>query len=475
MTSAWPEPSGGDDRAESQDVKPSANQFEMSETAPRPSTETVLPLETAPLPSREAVLPPETATSTEAVLPLEAATSTETVLPLEAATSTETVPPLEAVPSTETILPLEAAPSTEAVLSPEADLIFGSTRREGGAERHLEMMITEVSTRDFLDVRPADSDELRRLEDSIRWLMNESSVRRMPRAAPLPPVRGLLPVEPHEDDALLLNPDSLFSPRPSRRRGGVVRGAAKILLVSAVAAPTAYFIANWMQFPGTAAPSDPAVISDPVTVSSSTTISGSFEERIAAVAPAPRRPPPEAARIGDDMSGAPRPESMVMRGMLPVETSPDVAADASAAEPKAAPEQPPSVSATPAVPAPAPSSPSDRGEAASSSAPPPVAAPPKPVLSAQEIAALVERGRVLFDAGDLAAARLFFRRAASAGDAAAALAMGATYDPDVLSKRFVRGIEADEREARMWYEKARELGSPEGPRRIEMLAQRQAN
>ena len=158
-----------------------------------------------------------------------------------------------------------------------------------------------------------------------------------------------------------------------------------------------------------------------------------------------------------------------MRGMLPVETSPDVAADARVAEPKIEPEQPPDVAATPANPEPGPTGPR---EVASTSPPPPVAAPPKPVLSAQEIAILVERGRVLFDAGDLAAARLFFRRAANAGDAAAALAMGATYDPDVLAKRFIRGIEADAQEARMWYEKARELGSPEGPRRIEMLAHR---
>jgi len=47
--------------------------------------------------------------------------------------------------------------------------------------------------------------------------------------------------------------------------------------------------------------------------------------------------------------------------------------------------------------------------------------------------------------------------------------MGATYDPDVLAKRFVRGIGADLEEARTWYEKARELGSPEGPRRLETL------
>ena len=42
-------------------------------------------------------------------------------------------------------------------------------------------------------------------------------------------------------------------------------------------------------------------------------------------------------------------------------------------------------------------------------------------------------------------------------------------DPDILSKRFIRGIEADATEARMWYERARDLGSPEGPRRIETL------
>jgi hypothetical protein len=93
-------------------------------------------------------------------------------------------------------------------------------------------------------------------------------------------------------------------------------------------------------------------------------------------------------------------------------------------------------------------------------------------LTAPEIAALITRGRAYFEAGDVAAARLVFRRAANAGDAAAAVAMGATYDPAVLASRFVRGMGADVEEARTWYERARELGSPEGPRRIEMLAHR---
>jgi hypothetical protein len=362
---------------------------------------------------------------------------------------------------------LPARASTEMLLPPGDDLVYGSARREAGARGDVGMA-GKVSARDFLNVSRADSDELRRLEDSIRWLMNESGVLHIPRATSLPPVRGLSPVELTDDDSLLLNPDTLFPPRSSRRRGSVVRGAAKILLATAVAAPTAYFIANWMQFPGTAAPTDSAIISESAAISDSGTIPGPVEERVAAVAPAPTRPSPEAAQTGEEISGSAQPEPMVVRGLTPVEKSPDKPADASTAEPKGAPEQPPAASAAPSDPAPGPVV--TNAAPQSSSPPPAVAAPKKPVLSSSEITLLVERGRTLFDAGDLAAARLFFRRAANAGDAAAALAMGATYDPDVLSKRFIRGIEADAQEARTWYERARELGSPEGPRRIEMLA-----
>src|SRR6266852_3655950 len=163
----------------------------------------------------------------------------------------------------------DAAPRADAemFLPPGGDLVYGSARHEGGGREYVEMMVTEASTRNFLDVGGADSDDLRRLEDSIRWLMNEGGMRHIPRAATLPPVRGLAPVELHDDDSLLLNPDTLFPPRSSRRRGSVARGAAKILLATAVAAPAAYFIANWMQFPGTAAPSDSATVSDSATIS----------------------------------------------------------------------------------------------------------------------------------------------------------------------------------------------------------------
>ena len=360
--------------------------------------------------------------------------------------------------------------STETALPPDADLTSGSASDEGSGQR-ADMTAPETSTRDLLDVGGADSDadELRRLEDSIRWLMNESSMRRMPRAATLQPVRGLPPVESLDDDSLLLdpdtllNPDTLFASRSPRRRSTVLHGAAKMLLVGAVAAPTAYFIATWMQFPGSGAPTDSAAISD------SATMPGLLEERLAAMAPAQMSRPPEAAQTGGNVSATPQPEPAALRGISPVETSPAVTADAGAGEPKGAPS--PSVSAAPADPAPGARGP---GGAQSSDPPPAAATPPKAGRNTEDVGLLLQRGRALFDAGDIAAARLFFRRAANAGDAAAAVAMGATYDPDILSKRFIRGIEADPQEARMWYEKARALGSPEGPRRIEMLAQRQA-
>jgi hypothetical protein len=101
--------------------------------------------------------------------------------------------------------------------------------------------------------------------------------------------------------------------------------------------------------------------------------------------------------------------------------------------------------------------------------------PPVPAARAaksQDVRLLLDQGKQFFDVGDLIAARILFLRAAYAGDAAAAVAMGATYDPVVLADRGVRGVAADLDKARSWYERAREMGSPEGPRRLEMLANR---
>jgi len=107
---------------------------------------------------------------------------------------------------------------------------------------------------------------------------------------------------------------------------------------------------------------------------------------------------------------------------------------------------------------------------AAAPAAPAVAAPLRRPLDRDEIATLLRRGKELVASGDLAAARLVLRPAAEAQDAEAALALAATYDPLVLRELKVFGVTADAAMARDWYEKAKELGSAEAPRRLEKLA-----
>jgi len=69
-------------------------------------------------------------------------------------------------------------------------------------------------------------------------------------------------------------------------------------------------------------------------------------------------------------------------------------------------------------------------------------------------------------------ARLVFQRAAEGGNAVAALALGATYDPVVLASLGVRGVDADVAKARTWYQRAKDFGEPEASRRLDVLANR---
>ncbi len=92
-------------------------------------------------------------------------------------------------------------------------------------------------------------------------------------------------------------------------------------------------------------------------------------------------------------------------------------------------------------------------------------------LDAQEIVLFLKLGKDLIAAGDIAAARVVLRKAAEANDAEAALGLAATYDPIVLRELKVYGFTPDAAMARVWYEKARDLGSPAAPRRLEMLTQ----
>jgi hypothetical protein len=103
-----------------------------------------------------------------------------------------------------------------------------------------------------------------------------------------------------------------------------------------------------------------------------------------------------------------------------------------------------------------------------SSKPPPVIQQ----LDPEEIATLVKRGEDFLKTGDVAAARLFLRRAAAAGHGPAALALGLTFDPAFLAEQGVLGFAPDLAQARSWYERAAELGSREAAQRLERLARR---
>jgi hypothetical protein len=99
-------------------------------------------------------------------------------------------------------------------------------------------------------------------------------------------------------------------------------------------------------------------------------------------------------------------------------------------------------------------------------------------LSGQELAGLIKRGERFIATGDLASARLVLQRAAEAGDHRAALMLAGTYDPIVLEKigiqgfapDIIRGFAPNIASARTWYELAKQFGSTEAVRRLEMLA-----
>ena len=103
-------------------------------------------------------------------------------------------------------------------------------------------------------------------------------------------------------------------------------------------------------------------------------------------------------------------------------------------------------------------------------APPNDPLPTAPSLDVQAIRALTDRGQDMLKLGDIATARLLFRRAVLAGSAEAALDLGMTYDPLFLRQLGANGVDADANSAHKWYERARELGSSEASRRIERLA-----
>ena len=81
----------------------------------------------------------------------------------------------------------------------------------------------------------------------------------------------------------------------------------------------------------------------------------------------------------------------------------------------------------------------------------------------------MKKGEQFIAAGDVVTARIAFQRAAEAGDATAALALAATYDPTILAKLGVMGMGADVEQARIWYRMAESYGSTEATQRLQLL------
>jgi hypothetical protein len=107
-------------------------------------------------------------------------------------------------------------------------------------------------------------------------------------------------------------------------------------------------------------------------------------------------------------------------------------------------------------------------------APPPinadqVAALAPPPINADQVAALISLGRDLLVQGDVAGARVMFKRAALAGDAQAALEVGMSFDPAFLKQRGVLGITPDVTQAIDWYKKATAAGSAEAFNHLKRL------
>jgi hypothetical protein len=92
-----------------------------------------------------------------------------------------------------------------------------------------------------------------------------------------------------------------------------------------------------------------------------------------------------------------------------------------------------------------------------------------PPAAGSDVTALIKRGDALLKAGDIAAARSAYERAAASGDAKAQIGVGKTYDPLVLSKLGARGVRGDPVQAASWYARAGEAGDAEGQQRLHAL------
>lgn len=92
-----------------------------------------------------------------------------------------------------------------------------------------------------------------------------------------------------------------------------------------------------------------------------------------------------------------------------------------------------------------------------------------PAADEASVKDLLTKADRLVARGDIVGARAIYQRVAAMGSGAGALALGATYDPTRLWSLGVFGLVGNRERAKLWYERAEELGNPEAKARIEAL------
>jgi hypothetical protein len=100
----------------------------------------------------------------------------------------------------------------------------------------------------------------------------------------------------------------------------------------------------------------------------------------------------------------------------------------------------------------------------------PLATTPPTVQEQSMAATYASRGDAMLAIKDFSAARKFYEYAANGGSARAAMALGGTYDPAVLTQLGAVGVRPDPALAANWYRTAAALGAPDAEARLHTLS-----
>ena len=177
-------------------------------------------------------------------------------------------------------------------------------------------------------------------------------------------------------------------------------------------------------------------------------------------------PVPAAPAVAMPTAATPAPETSASATATSatVAKTPEAAADTASAAATPAPAS---------APAPATATVSVAALNPPAATPPAVAPAPAPAiagLSTAEITDLMDRGDALVRQGDIISARLYYERAADAGNGRAALLVGQTYDPAYLHRIGVLGVPGNPILAANWYRRAHDLGDASAAGRLKALA-----